>query len=398
MNRDPIVIAGAGPCGLVTALGLARHGVPTVVLEAEPSLPQDLRATTFHPPTLDMLAELGVAAPLIALGNVAAEWQFRDRSAGRVAAFDLALIADETRYPYRLQCEQFHLTAVLADALRATGEGRVEFAARVEDVSQTDSAVTIRFRTAEGLGAIRAAYLVAADGGRSAIRKALPIAFEGFTYRERIVQAGTAFDFRTAIPDLADINYISDPEEWCVLLQIAGYWRVSFPLPPEADEEEAVGDAALQRRLQGLVHQTGDYALVHRRCWRIHQRVASDFHHGRIVLAGDAAHVNSPHGGMGMNSAIHDAVNLAGKLAALWKGAAAADVLDLYTRQRRFIALEDVRVQSMRNSQLMSERDAEIRRRRLDDMRRMADDPVRARRFLLESSMIAGLRKSEEIV
>ena len=397
MANADILVAGAGPAGLVAALSLARRGVRVVVFEAEENLPQDLRATTFHPPTLEMLDELGVTPSLIAQGNISSIWQFRDRRAGKIAEFDLRRIADVTPHPYRLQCEQFYLTRQLHDALATLSNATVVFNAHIEAVEQDGEGVTVEWRSNGRLERLRGFFLIGADGGRSAVRKLLPVSFDGFTYEDRLIQTGTPFDFRSVIPDLADVNYIADPLEWCVLLRIAGYWRVSFPIGPEASESQEISQAAFQHRLTALCDAGKPYELTHRKCWRIHQRVASSFRHGRIVLAGDAAHVNSPHGGMGMNSAIHDAVNLAEKLSEICLRQGSLDLLDRYSRQRKFVAMEDVRVQSMRNSQLMSERDPSIRAQRLEDMRRMADDPRRARAFLLESSMIRGLEMSKAI-
>jgi flavin-dependent dehydrogenase len=156
---------------------------------------------------------------------------------------------------------------------------------------------------------------------------------------------------------------------------------VSFPLASDADEALALTDAEFQRRLKRLLPNDRDYVLVHRWCWRIHQRVTRNFCHGRVVLVGDAAHINSPHGGMGMNSAIHDAVSLSEKLEKISHRAASADLLDLYARQRRHVALEDVRVQSMRNSKLMNERDETKRRDSLDQVRQTANNRARANLF-----------------
>jgi 3-(3-hydroxy-phenyl)propionate hydroxylase len=394
MPREPILIVGAGPAGLVTALGLARNGVPVVVLETGAELPQDLRATTFHPPTLDMLGTLGVVDSLIAKGNVAPTWQFRDRREGQIAEFDLALIADVTKHPYRLQCEQFYLTELLKDALLALSGSKIMFDAHATGVSQDADGVTVTVDSPSGKNELRGSILVGADGGRSAVRKSLPIDFEGFTYEERIIQVGTPFDFRAALPDIAEINYIADPDEWCVLLRVSGYWRVSFPIGQSQDEAAELTPEAFQRRLQALSKIDGEFPLMQRKCWRVHQRVASNFRHGRAVLVGDAAHVNSPHGGMGMNSAVHDAVNLSEKLTRIWAGEAPLDLLDHYTRQRRYVATEDVKAQSMRNSQLIKERDPGARRERHDAMRRLARDADRSREFLLASSMIQGLNAS----
>jgi 3-(3-hydroxy-phenyl)propionate hydroxylase len=396
-EQQPVLIAGAGPAGMITALGLARRGVPVKVFEVDADLPETRRATTFHPPTLDMLDELGLVDDVIRLGQKAPTWQFRDRETGCVAEFDVSMLADVSGHPYRIQCEQFHLTRLIRDRLAELPNADVFFKARVTEFAQSADGVTIGIEDADGPQTCSGSFLVGADGGRSVIRATLPVEFEGFTYDERIVQAGTTFDYASALPDVGLINYISDPQEWCVLLALPGYWRVGFPMREGETEEDALTNTSIQARLQRFFPKSGDYELVHRNTWRVHQRVASNFRHGRVLLAGDAAHVNSPQGGMGMNSGIHDGINLAEKLAAVWKGEADAELLDRYVRQRRHVAVEDVRVQTMRNAKLMNERDLTLRAKALDDMRATAADPKRARQFLLNSSMIAGLRAAAEI-
>lgn len=397
MSTHRVIVVGAGPAGLVTALALARNDVPVVVLEALDAPQEDLRATTFHPPTLAMLDDFGITSELLARGHVSPKWQFRDRSVGKVAEFDLSLLSDVTPHPYRLQCEQFILTEVLRRELAKRECATVVFGAAVTDVTQDANSVSAHWKSKDGLAKISGSFLIAADGARSTVRKLVPVTFDGFTYDERIIQTGTSFDFRTAIPDLADVNYIADPIEWCVLLLISGYWRVSFPIAPDENEDEAISENAFRRRLRAVCDKAEASELTHRKCWRIHQRVASTFRHGRIILAGDAAHINSPHGGMGMNSAIHDGVNLADKLSDICLNGRDIDALDVYSRQRRFVASEDVRSQSMRNSRMMSERDPTVRAQSLDRMRRIAEDRDLSRAFLLESSMINGLQKAELI-
>ena len=396
-NDEPILIAGAGPAGMIAALALAQREVPVIVFEAEAALPATRRATTFHPPTLDMLEELGLADDIIRLGAIAPKWQFRDRATGKVAEFDVALMADVTGHPYRVQCEQFHLTGTILERLNKIPQAEVRFNSRVTGFKQARDAVTAIIERPAGTERVGGRYLVGADGHRSRVRDGMPVEFEGFTYEERIVQAGTRFDYTAALPDIGAINYISDPEEWCVLLKLPDYWRVGFPMREDETDEEALADETMETRLQRFFPKSERYEIMHRNCWRVHQKVAADFRHGRVVLAGDAAHVNSPQGGMGMNSGIHDGVNLGDKLATIWRGDAADEVLDLYTRQRRAVAVEDVKVQTMRNAELMNQRDPERRRLSLDRMRETAADPAKARQFLLQSSMYDGLRRAAEI-
>jgi 3-(3-hydroxy-phenyl)propionate hydroxylase len=153
----------------------------------------------------------------------------------------------------------------------------------------------------------------------------------------------------------------------------------------------------LQARLQGFLPTGKPFDIVGSNLYIVHQRVAKTFRAGRAILAGDAAHVNSPIGAMGMNSGVHDAFNLADKLTAILRGEADEDVLDRYERQRRHVALAHTQAQTMRNKKLLAEKDPAVRARNHDELRRTAEDPKRARTFLLRTSLIESLREAEAI-
>ena len=121
-ENERVLVVGAGPVGLVAACSLAMDGIPVTVVERSRELPMDLRASTFHPPTMDMLDRFGVMDNLIERGLICPHWQFRDREKGVVATFDLGLLAGETNHPYRLQCEQWKLTEKLRDMLDAMND------------------------------------------------------------------------------------------------------------------------------------------------------------------------------------------------------------------------------------------------------------------------------------
>src|SRR5687768_7451543 len=338
---DSVLIAGAGPVGLAAASVLAQAGVPVTVLEAEPRLPENLRASTFQPPTLDMLARLGAARQLIGMGRVAPRVQYRDRH-GWVAEFDFGAIARDTQHPFRVQCEQFKLNQLLAERL----PGRVEFASQVTAVEHDEEGVSV---TVNGSRRLRAGWLIGADGGRSRVREALGIRLDGFTWPERFLVASTPFDFAAAMPGLCDVSYFADPEEWFFLLRVPGVWRAMFPVRAEESDAEVLSEASLQRHLQRVHALRTDYEIRHRTLYSVHQRVAQAYRGGRCFLAGDAAHLNNPLGGMGMNGGIHDGFSIAEKLAAVVCGTAAESELDRYERQRRPVALEYVNTITIAN-------------------------------------------------
>jgi 3-(3-hydroxy-phenyl)propionate hydroxylase len=394
-DNDRVIIVGAGPVGLTAALALGRRGIPSVLLAAEPELVMELRGSTFHPPTLDLLDEFAMVPRMIEVGLKAPTWQFRDRETGPVATFDLALLAGDTNHPYRVQCEQWKLMRFVEAELRKLGTD-IRFGHEVAGVKQDSDRVTVTANTANGPVEVAGRYVIAADGARSAVRRSLNVEFEGFTYPELFLIASTDFPFEKTLTDIAYVNYIADPNEWLVLLRVPGLWRVLVPAPENVSKEEMLSDEYLQPALNRVVKRDEPYTIAHRSLYPVHQRVAKSFRHGRVVLAGDAAHINNPLGGMGMNGGIQDAFNLADKFKAIFAGSDDR-LLDRYDRQRRTVAVEAVQQQTHRNQQIISERDPAIRKKALDAMRKTASDKTAAREYMLRSSMIASMRRAAEI-
>ena len=344
-----------------------------------------------------MFDEFGVTEQIIARGLIGATWQIRDREIGVVGEFDLGLLKDETAHPYGVQCEQFKLTRILFEKLAGFPDNEVEFDARVRSVDQADDHVVVTADTASGPRAYRGAYLIGADGASSAVRNSVDIRFEGFTFPEQFLVLSTPFDFAMHFPRLANINYIADAEAWFVLLRVPDFWRALFPVSPDGDQATLLAESVIEAKLQGVVATGEPYEVAHRTLYRIHQRVAAQYRKGRVFLAGDAAHINNPLGGMGMNGGIHDAFSLAEKLAGVMRAEAAPSTLDLYERQRRSIAIEFIQAQTLQNRSLLAESDPKLRAEKLDEIRAIAADPVRAHAFLMRTSMIASLRKSASL-
>jgi 3-(3-hydroxy-phenyl)propionate hydroxylase len=395
--EERVFIAGAGPVGLAAAAALVREGVPVTVFEGASALSRESRASTFHPSTLDMLDDLGVADALVATGLVAPRVQYRTRG-GVIAAFDFAAIADLTRHPYRLQSEQHNLTRIIDGKLRDGPDYRIEFDRRVAGVRQDADGVTVTLASAGGAThERRARFLIGADGARSEVRKALDVEFTGFTWPERFLVIGTTFDFRALLPDLDAVSYVADPAQWHFYLQIPGLWRMMFPIAPEVSDATAVSRAFARQTLASVQPDARDDDIVHVTLYRVHQRVAQTFRVGRAFLAGDAAHINNPLGGMGMNGGIHDAVNLAGRLARVWHGAAGEAELDRYDRQRRLVTLEYVQKHTIANKRNLEAADPAEQARFRAELRAIAADPGRTRDYLMRISMIASLKRAEEL-
>ncbi|GAA0494504.1 FAD-dependent monooxygenase [Pigmentiphaga sp. GD03639] len=397
MPKARVLVAGAGPVGLVSAMVLADAGIEVELFERNASVMEDLRASTFHPPTLDMLDRYGIADPLVEAGLKARYTQQRDRRKGLIAEFDLARLAGSTKYPFRLQCEQWKLNDELVKKLASYPNARVRFGCAVESVQQDEGGVTVQLRTADGIETARGDFLIGADGAWSAVRNSVGIEFEGYTYPERFLVVSTQFPFEQHFENLSLVNYISDPEEWCVLLKVPSLWRVLFPTPEHESDERVLSDAVIERRLQGLLPQPRPYQIVHRTLYKVHQRVAAQFRKGRVLLAGDSAHINNPLGGMGMNGGVHDAFNLTGKLIEVLAGRAPIELLDLYERQRRTVAIEYINANTARNKKMIEERDEAVRSRIHDELRATATDPVASLDYIRKTSMFDALERAAEI-
>ena len=396
-NKTQIIIAGEGPVGCVVGLILARAGISVTILETENDLIPELRASTFHPPTLDMLDDLGVTPKLIDQGLITPKIQYRDLEDGLVAEFDHALIDDRTKHPYRLQCEQFKLTRIIAEMLKEFPHAEISFDSKFVDASQTDNAVRVFYETPAGSEQVTCDYLIGADGSRSEVRKSQKIEFQGFTYPEQFVTVSVPEDVDKIVPGMGHVCYIAHPTQWCALIHAPDYWRFLFPIPMETTKEEAFDDEFLEGRLQHLAPHQERYAIQLRTLYGVNQRVAETYRLGRILLAGDSAHVNNPLGGMGMNGGIHDGVNLADKLVRMYGGGETEELLNLYDRQRRPIAIEYVQAQTMRNKKNLEETDPNVRRQRQDELRDVANNVEKSRELLLQTSMISGLERSEAI-
>lgn len=397
MIGQTVLIAGAGPVGLTCALILAEAGLRVRVFDSLDALPEDGRASTFHPPTLELFERFGVTGQLIDQGMVCPHWQIRWHPSGERALFDLSVLQDETKYPYRLQCEQWKLGKSLYRLLGSMPNVEIAFGAEVCGVRQDDRGVAIDVRRGDRTEAVSGEWLIGADGGHSFVRGAIGQALDGDTYPETVLIVETRFWFEEQLNGLSYSTYCWREGGNFSMLRLPDRWRVGiYPLAGMSVEEQ-LSDANIEAMLQTICPRSARYEILARRPYRAHNRIVGRYRVGRVFLAGDAAHLNSPTGGMGMNGGLHDAFNLCEKLIAVCTGRATDALLDRYERQRRPTALAEIMAQADRNRARMREPDPARRRAMLAELQAITADRDRLKAHVMRSSMIEGLRQSLQI-
>ena len=375
MRRRHILVVGAGPVGAVAALACAQRGMDVTLLEAQERIDDSPRASTTQPPTLEILAGLGLIDEYIRVGLVARTFQFWDREKRRlVAEFDFERLRGETAYPFVVQTEQHKLAGMCIARLK--GKADVRLGCEVLELEETGKSVKVK--TANGQ--FTADYVIGADGGRSTVRKCLGIEFEGYTWPERFLVITTKFDFEKAL-GCCYRNYMAGREEWTNLFKVAGddlkgRWRAVYNTRADESDEEALSEKAVRARLSRIGVPERERSYLHLNLYSVHQRVAKQFRKGRVFLCGDAAHVNNPIGGLGLNSGIHEAWDLANLLSS-------EGDLDSYEARRRPLNIKYVQEQTVANKKRLEER-------RLDELRETAADPERHKAFLRRASLLEG--------
>src|SRR5574341_1353773 len=388
MQNRNVVVVGAGPVGTVAALACAQRAHTVTLLEAQGRIDDSPRASTTQPPTLEILAGLGLIDEYLRVGLVSRTFQFWDRPTLKlVAEFDFERLKGETSYPFVVQTEQHKLANMAITRLGGMANVDVRMGARVVGLTQDAHSAEVICEDGERF---TGEYVIGADGGRSTVRKCLDIEFEGYTWPERFLVITTKYDFQAALGCCLR-NYMADPEEWTNLFKVAGddlkgRWRAVYNTRENESDEEALSDAAVRARLSRIHVPERERDYLHLNLYAVHQRVAKSFRKGRIFLCGDAAHVNNPIGGLGLNSGIHEAWHLADLLNQALRGQPAD--LDSYEAIRRPLNIKYVQEQTIANKKRLEEREPAQRAKRFDELRATAGDPKRHKAFLMRAALL----------
>ena len=379
LNR--VIVAGAGPAGLVAAAALVDRDIPVLLCEKHGQLNRVSKASTFHPASLEVLDRLGLVEVLLKRGVRVEKIHYRSINDGLVAEFSMGVLSRLTKFPFRIHLEQSELTRVILDRLKKDPRFQVRFNCEVRDVENHAQGVTAIVGSADGPARVEGRFLIAADGAHSGSRKALNIAFPGSDYETRILRVFVTSDLGEWIRGLAPLTYLFGETDSCSLLKMPDCWRIILRIAGRIADSTALDPAWYGPLVKRFVPMD-DSALGRTSAdvFSASRRVAETNRQGRIFLIGDAAHLTNTRGGMNMNCGIHDAYAIAGAMARAIGGGAGGEALARCAQERLRIAREEL--VSRTESRLASIAQWPKRARKI------AADPARAREFLYQASML----------
>ncbi|MGW1783996.1 FAD-dependent oxidoreductase [Streptomyces sp. NPDC002143] len=376
MSQGSVVIVGAGPVGVLNALGLAQAGVEVTVIEREPGIVASPRAMVYHWSVLEGIDRLGILDAAKRIGFTKQDYTYLVFETGERISYSLKPLEGRTPHPHNLHLGQNKLAEIALGRLAGVPGVSVHWNTRVTGLSQDHGGdgVTVHTETPDGPRDFRAGWVIGADGARSAVREALGLEFEGMTWPERFVATNIRYDFEKS--GYARSTLLIDPRYGAVIAKIddTGLWRCTYC------EDAALPESAVLDRMTEyfgtVLPGASDYELVQYSPYRMHQRAAERFRVGRVLLAGDAAHATNPTGGLGLTSGLFDTFVLYEALAAVIRGEADEEVLDRYAEERRRVFLDIASPAASENKRLIfHSSDPDRLEQDLARLRRMSADP-----------------------
>jgi 2-polyprenyl-6-methoxyphenol hydroxylase-like FAD-dependent oxidoreductase len=347
---DDVIIVGGGPTGFITALGLAQAGVGVTVIEREPSIVDSPRAAVYHWSVVEGLEKLGIREEVEKTGFPKQDYTYLVHRSGERIDFSLEVLNGLTPYPYNLHLGQHRLAEIALRRLAGYSPTKVRFNTRLSQLEQDASGVTLQVMTPDGPEQMRAKWVIGADGASSTVRRQLCLDFDGMTWPERFVATNVYFDFERH--KYARATFLIDDSHGAVIAKLdnMGLWRCTYM------EDAALPEQSVRERLSlayDAIVPNADYTIERVTPYRMHQRSATQYRVGRVLLVGDAAHVTNPTGGLGLTSGLFDCFALYPALAAVIRDDADASILDRYSQSRREIFLHRISPQAVANKRLI---------------------------------------------
>jgi 3-(3-hydroxy-phenyl)propionate hydroxylase len=333
----PLIVVGAGPVGLTTALGLHFYGLPFQLFEEDAGLSSDTKAGTILTRTLEAFRRYGVADRVLARALRVDEIGDIERATNTARPSVRAdLLTDDTRYPFVINMPQHHLEPILHEAIAERRPGAVQLRHRLTQFRAVDGGVIATFETPDGVRELEGSYLLACDGGRSTVRTLLGIEVEGESPDARMLLVDVKVDLDIQNPrDYPYLAYFSDPQEWMILVRQPHCWRFLYPLAPGAAE---LTPGEFKSKVLHFIGSVSSIEVLNTVNYRIHHRVATEWRRDRVFLMGDAAHLITPMWALGLNTGILDAISLPWRLAWVLRGWSDEALLDGYEREQHPVA------------------------------------------------------------
>ena len=348
MKNSDVIVVGAGPVGVLNALGLARAGVSVTLLDAGPGVVRSPRAMVYHWSVLEGIERLGLLEAAVQVGFTKQDYAYYVPATGEKIEMSVGVLEGLVPHAYNLHMGQHRLATIALEALERLDNATVRFNTTVTAVTQDDTSVTVTTEDGEQLSA---SWLIGADGASSFVRKSMGLTFDGITWPEIFVATNVYYDFEKH--GYARSTLQIDPTYGAVIAKIdtEGLWRVTYC--EQVGVPEAEMGARIPEWFANLLPGDDDYQLDAYRPYRMHQRAASSMRAGRVLLAGDAAHATNPTGGLGLTSGLFDTFVLYDALAAVVKGLAEESVLDKYAELRRRTFLEIASPRATANKRML---------------------------------------------
>jgi 3-(3-hydroxy-phenyl)propionate hydroxylase len=336
-SKYPVAIVGAGPVGLTAALALSYYQIPFVVFEANAGLSTETKAGTTLIRTLEVWQRFGAADRILSKAMRVDEIGDIERATNRKRdAVKLHLLRDETRFPFVINLPQSDMEPALRDSLAGSKYGKVHHRHRLTGFTQHTDHVTLELDTPDGKKSFDASFLLACDGGRSTVRERLGVSVEGRSLPERFALVDLKVDLDVENPrDFPYLGYFSDAKEWMILVRQPECWRFLYPV---FEGQREFTDDELREKAMAFIGGAKNAELVGTNLFKIYHRVASKWHHGRVVLLGDAAHLITPMWALGLNTGILDANNLAWRIAWIMRGWGTETLLDAFESEQKPVA------------------------------------------------------------
>lgn len=388
IHDTDVLVVGCGPVGILTALALAQENLKVTVIEMSSDIVASPRAPVYYAATIYALETLGILPDLKKVATVGNKYAQHFPVLNEKVTFTFDIL-EGVSYPYILHIGQDVLAKIAMEHAKKLNVD-VKFGHKFVDYTDTDEGVTAQVEGPDGRLEIKAKWLIGADGASSVVREKMDVSFDGFTWPLRFVAANIHAKLDNY--GYSDVNFIARPNHNGVVVIIdrkTDLWRIAYSENSDLDPD-TVAERFEEYCARPFIPKGAKYEISALRQYRLHQRAASTFRQGHVLLAGDAAHVTSPIGGLGLSGGIWDAMILSDLIGAVERAEENESILDQYSQERRRVFWEVVSPGAKENLRVIGETDIEKQKMDFESAKTAAENPEIGRLVLLFSHKLIG--------